>query len=36
MEELHLHLRGAHEADRENPGETFTAGQRNIAIVIVL
>ena len=25
MEELQLHLHGAHEADREKPAETFTA-----------
>ena len=31
MEELKLHLHGAHEADREKPGETFTAGQRSIS-----
>ena len=31
MEELKLHLYGAHEADHENPGETFTAGQRSIS-----
>ena len=31
MEELQLHLHGAHEADREKPAETFTAGQRNIS-----
>ena len=30
MEELQLHLHGAHEADCENLGVTFTAGQRNI------
>ena len=30
MEELQLNLHGAHEADYENPGETFTTGQRNI------
>ena len=28
--ELQLHLHGSHEADYENPGETFAAGQRNI------
>ena len=26
MEELQLHLHGAHEADCEKPGETFPAG----------
>ena len=31
MEELKLHLHGAHEADREKPGETITAGQRSIS-----
>ena len=31
MEELQLHLHGAHEANHENPGETFPAGQRNIS-----
>ena len=31
MEELQLHLHVAHEADCEKPGETFTAGQRNIS-----
>ena len=31
MEELQFHLHVAHEADCENPGETFTAGLRNIS-----
>ena len=31
MEELKLHLDGAHETDREKPRETFTAGQRSIS-----
>ena len=31
MEELKLHLHGAHEADLEKLGETFTAGQRSIS-----
>ena len=30
MEELQLHLHGAHEDDCNNPRETVTAGQRNI------
>ena len=30
MEKLQLHLHGVHEADCENPAETFTAGQTNI------
>ena len=29
MEELQLHLHGAHEADCKKLGQTFTAGQRN-------
>ena len=31
MEEFQLNLNVAHEADCEKPGETFTAGQRNIS-----
>ena len=31
MEKLQLHLHVAHEADCEKPGETFTAGERNIS-----
>ena len=30
MEEVQLHLHGAYKADCKNPGETFTASQRNI------
>ena len=36
MEELQLHLHVAHEADCEKLGETFTDGQRNKIITIVL
>ena len=35
MEELQPYLHGAHEADSENPGETFTAGQRNIIVIVL-
>ena len=33
MEELQHHLHGAHKGDWTKPGETFTAGQRNISLL---